>query len=317
MPDDEHDLEEDWADIRPKPGPKFYLGEAILIDPDKLPNETVSEGGVIISEPINIELQRTAPVGLSEVGEVTVLPADSPREPLGWTFRELTDEDFAERDSPENLRRLAENREAMSPQVRAFETNHAAPFPPEPPVGHEGMYAWPPSQGSMVLTVLPELTGRPWNNAAANYLLCLRPSAVRVTHGTVTLDSYSWRVTVYLNEDNTIRLIEQEVNVGLTGFRNGWDAGNYLAGNHEALGRPQPTGFINPRAVRRLQLYSTETIPARDLVIGDTVVLEGERFIVEMVEQYFSVRRTHWSFVGSPEIHVRDPDDLLEVFRGE
>jgi hypothetical protein len=111
----------------------------------------------------------------------------------------------------------------------------------------------------MTLTVLPELTGRPWNNAAANYLLCLRPSAVRVTYGMVTLDSYSWRVTVYLNEDNTIRCIEQEVNVGLIGFRNGWDAANYLTGNYEALGRPQPTGFFNPRAVRRLRLESDES----------------------------------------------------------
>jgi hypothetical protein len=315
MSDDELDLEGAWADVRAK-APDLDLAQATLIDPDKLRNEVTSPGGIITGtlagdyvsgEP---EFVGRMPVRT----ELTVLSADPPREPLGWTFRELTDEDLAERDSPENLRQLAREREATSPEVRAFQTNHAATFPPDPPMGYEGMYAWPASQGSMSLTVLPELTGRPWNNAAANFLVSLRPSAVRVTYGAVTADSYAWRVTVTLNRDNTIQRISQEVSVGLTGFRNGWDASNYLNSNHEPLGQPQPTAFFNPRGIRRMELFTDgrETIPAAEILFGD-ILLEGEdRWEVGAV----TLHDNRVEFMADGRVHSYPLDEPVDVILG-
>lgn len=110
--------------------------------------------------------------------------------------------------------------------------------------------------GFTIIKVLPELCGRPWNNAAANFLACLRPSCVRVSvmGGWVTSDARMWRVTVYLNEDTppVIQRIEQEVEVGLVGFRNGQDANHYLAGHDDALDGPQPTTIINSRAINHV-----------------------------------------------------------------
>lgn len=225
--------------------PEERLADLIL-HPDKLPNEVVSRGGIILGRP---EYVGTMPVRT----EVTVLSADPPREPIGWTAYEMTDEDIAEENSPENTERRAQERADLSPEVRSFETTHAAPYPPHPPEDTpEGMYSWPRAHGWMTLDVLPELVGRPWNNAAANFLVCLRPSAVRVTYGSVTLDSYNWRVTVYLNQNGTIRRITQEVEVGLTGFRNGHDASLYLAHEDDHLDRPVPNVIVNPRALSRL-----------------------------------------------------------------
>lgn len=220
----------------------------LFLHPDKLPREFVSRGGIILGQP---EYMGTMPVRT----EVTVLSADPPREPIDWTVHEMTDEDIAEENSPENVERRARERADLSPEVRSFETTHAVLYPPRPPEDTpEGMYAWPRSQGWMTLTVLPELTGRPWNNAAANFLVCLRPSAVRVTYGSITLDSYNWRVTVYLNQNGTIRRITQEVEVGLTGFRNGHDASLYLAHEDDHLERPIPNMIVNPRALAQLNL---------------------------------------------------------------
>jgi hypothetical protein len=226
---------------------EFNLDD-LFLHPDKLPREFVSRGGIILGQP---EYVGTMPIRT----EVTVLAADPPREPVGWTVHEMTDEDIAEENSPENVERRAQERGGLDPEIRSFETTHAALYPPHHPEGTpEGMCAWPRSHGWMSLRVLPELTGRPWNNAAANFLVCLRPSAVRVTYGSVTLDSMSWRVTVHLNQNGTIRRIEQEVEVGLTGFRNGHDASLYLAHEDDYLKHPVPNMIVNPRALAQLRL---------------------------------------------------------------
>jgi hypothetical protein len=114
--------------------------------------------------------------------------------------------------------------------------------------------------GSTSLDVCPGLIGKPWNNAAVNLLVSLRPSMVRVIrpNQAQTADSYRWRVTVALDDQNLIRAVRQEVDVGLQGFRNGWDVSQWLQGREDFLERPQPTGFINPRAVSRLELHSDE-----------------------------------------------------------
>ena len=78
-----------------------------------------------------------------------------------------------------------------------------------------------PSHSYCKIRVLEFLNGKPWNNMAANYLMALRPSYVRVTKGEITLDSCLWRVTVYIDNNNIIEYIEQEVEAGLIGIVNG------------------------------------------------------------------------------------------------
>ena len=82
------------------------------------------------------------------------------------------------------------------------------------------------SYGYTDISVLEFLWGQPWNNLALNYVMGLRPSAIRVVDysGGVTLDCCRNRITVFLEKDNrTIREIEQEVEVNLIGCDNGQD----------------------------------------------------------------------------------------------
>lgn len=73
------------------------------------------------------------------------------------------------------------------------------------------MYRRPDCTGYTVLAKLPELIGQPFDNLAMAYIHSLRPSRIRVSSGIVTADCMLWRVTVFLNPDNTIRSIVQEV----------------------------------------------------------------------------------------------------------
>lgn len=77
-------------------------------------------------------------------------------------------------------------------------------------------YGKPDCTGYLSIDVLPFLKGKPWDSVALAYVHSLRPSSIRVTTGLIKLDARSWRVTIYVEEDNiTIRNIEQEVEVGL------------------------------------------------------------------------------------------------------
>lgn len=64
---------------------------------------------------------------------------------------------------------------------------------------------------------LPSLKGMLWDAVALGYIHGLRPSYIRVVPNDCaeTTDSRLWRVTVYLNEDHTIKSIQQEIEVGL------------------------------------------------------------------------------------------------------
>ena len=65
------------------------------------------------------------------------------------------------------------------------------------------------------IEVLPFLKGRKIDKVVMGYLHALRPSSVRVCYDMATLDSVTWRVTIWLNEDETIREIMQEVEIGI------------------------------------------------------------------------------------------------------
>jgi len=83
-------------------------------------------------------------------------------------------------------------------------------------------YVKPDRVGFTSLSVLEFLKGREWDEVALSYVHALRPTFVRVTTGMMTCDWRAWRVTVNLDEKNTIESIEQEVEVALPeGVANG------------------------------------------------------------------------------------------------
>lgn len=66
---------------------------------------------------------------------------------------------------------------------------------------------------STCITVLPELIGVPWNEISMCYVLSLNPSAIRVSSGSVTADSYHNRITVFIDENRIITDISMEVSI--------------------------------------------------------------------------------------------------------
>lgn len=65
------------------------------------------------------------------------------------------------------------------------------------------------------IEVLPFLKGKKWDEIAVGYVHGLRPSQIRVTTGMCKLNAHVWRVTVFIDEEDTIERITQEVEVAL------------------------------------------------------------------------------------------------------
>jgi hypothetical protein len=65
------------------------------------------------------------------------------------------------------------------------------------------------------ITILPELTGVPWNEVTMCYVLSLNPSAVRVSSDRITADSCPNRITVMVNNltEKIIEHIIMEVDI--------------------------------------------------------------------------------------------------------
>ena len=76
--------------------------------------------------------------------------------------------------------------------------------------------------GYTSVKVLPELIGKPWNEITMCYVLSLDPSAIRVSTGMVTLDSVTGRITVIVDENDTITDISKEVRIPCS---NRWNGG--------------------------------------------------------------------------------------------
>ncbi len=66
-----------------------------------------------------------------------------------------------------------------------------------------------------VIEVLEFLKGKPWGNEAKSFVSALRPSCVVICRKSIDLMAVNWRVRVWLNDDDTIRHIEQEVAVNI------------------------------------------------------------------------------------------------------
>ncbi len=105
--------------------------------------------------------------------------------------------------------------------------DESRPFLHEKPSSQHFGFNWIPSKctGYTSINVLGFLKGLPLDNLALSYLHALRPSRVRVTHGETTTDACCWRVTVYLDKEDRIDHIEQEVEVG---FYSGYTIDNEL-----------------------------------------------------------------------------------------
>jgi hypothetical protein len=84
-----------------------------------------------------------------------------------------------------------------------------------------GNYNIPKSSTS--IDVLPFLIGKPYNNLAWNWIVGLRPSQVRVSTGIVHLDCYPNRITIFIDKDNIIKSIQQEISVGCIGVHHAHD----------------------------------------------------------------------------------------------
>lgn len=80
------------------------------------------------------------------------------------------------------------------------------------------------SVGFTSIRVLEFLHGKLWDDIALGYVHALRPSTVRISHGAIKCDARTWRVTVYIDDNDRIEYIEQEVEVGLPhGIDDGYD----------------------------------------------------------------------------------------------
>ena len=88
---------------------------------------------------------------------------------------------------------------------------------------HLVKYEEPKSISYTSIECLTFLKGKEWNQGALNYIHALRPSSIRVTDGGMKMDARCWRVTVLVTDDNKIKEITQEVEVGCIGFDNGYD----------------------------------------------------------------------------------------------
>lgn len=76
-------------------------------------------------------------------------------------------------------------------------------------------YQQPSRIGYYTLIVLPQLNGKCWNEYALALVHSLRPSHIRVVTDSAQLDAQTWRITVWVDHNNIIKQIEQEVEVGL------------------------------------------------------------------------------------------------------
>lgn len=74
------------------------------------------------------------------------------------------------------------------------------------------------------ISILEFLNGKLWDEVALAYVLAMKPSVLRVTTDAVSLDGDTNRITIFVNEDNTIRQIRKEICIYLpNGIANGYE----------------------------------------------------------------------------------------------
>lgn len=88
------------------------------------------------------------------------------------------------------------------------------------PLGTE--YELPTLLGGTAIPILEMLWGLPWGEIPLCFIRAVNPSYIRVTNGETKTDARPQRVTVYVDENDVIERIEQEVTIaGGTGYEMG------------------------------------------------------------------------------------------------
>lgn len=190
--------------------------------------------------------------------DITVLPSDPPNQiKIGWVIYEI----------PPNQTEIEHMRSVLSPEQfqewlheSSFERNRETDQADKYRTHHAELYEQPQNIGYTSIEVLGFLKGEPWNNLALRFIQALRPSAIRASSGALTCDAMTWRVTVFLENDNvTIYKITQEVQieaVGLRGSRDLWEQLEYQKEHKTLDGFKQTEGgcvcIVNDAALERV-----------------------------------------------------------------
>lgn len=104
--------------------------------------------------------------------------------------------------------------------------------------------------GWTVIPVLEFLNGEPWGDRILDFLRAVRPQGIRLVRPgeAIHLNEVTWRVTVYLDESDNIREIEQEVQVELRTADNGHCLLKKIPKGEWPEG---PISIVNPRALAK------------------------------------------------------------------
>jgi hypothetical protein len=131
-------------------------------------------------------------------------------------------------------------------EAREFYTHHAVWVTDEMKKRYGSVWANIP--------ILEFLNGKQWNNCALNYAMAFSPRAIRVTKGECTCDEMTGRITVIVDENNTIQRISMEAAPGGIGIRFGADLIEHLPGAARLPDMPEGCGYsiVNPRALKRM-----------------------------------------------------------------
>ena len=115
-----------------------------------------------------------------------------------------------------------------------------------------------------MIPVLQQLWGLPLSDLVLAYVAALRPSAIRVTGGEVKCNSHVWRVTVFVDGNDVVTRIEQEVDVL---YSCGAEVGECLrAARDKRMPHPPPQVYGNLAGLARVNFDGS----------GLTLLTEGD-----------------------------------------
>jgi hypothetical protein len=180
-----------------------------------------------------ITTSRTIPVRQ----DLLVIPAESPKKDIGWSFIECSSEA-----GPITVEKMPQK--IGTEKINVYRSNHGVE------------YQKPTNRAWTSIKVLQFLYGRQCNDLILSYIHALRPSAIRVVNQNecITCDAITWRVTVFVDSKNKVKSIEQEVEVAsCEPFENGYQLDKFL--KYGKFFRMPKGGVVmwNPKAIARVK----------------------------------------------------------------